>query len=274
MRFVPETTSASKHDRRTWLVVHPKGLVARVDASGLAFPTDDEARALGFQPTDAHRLGSFDGTDALTVPVDGRIEPPFEVLGLRMLAGFLDSDLFGVVARAIHACDWLTTTRFCGRCGGTTTRSDTERCSHCASCGLRSYPRISPAIITLVRKGKLALLAHNASFPHGFYSTLAGFADLGESLEETLVREVKEEVGVAVGNVRYFGSQPWPSPNSLMIAFTADWESGAIEIDGTEIVDAQWFSVDQLPLLPPPLTIARRLIDAWIDEVRGSTGES
>lgn len=137
----------------------------------------------------------------------------------------------------------------------------------CPSCALHVYPRISPAIITLVRKGDLALLASNANFSGAFYSTLAGFAEIGESLEETLVREVREEVGVAVKDVRYFGSQPWPFPNSLMIAFTADWESGEIVIDPAELSDAKWFRADELPMIPPPMSIARRLIDAWVTEV-------
>ena len=143
----------------------------------------------------------------------------------------------------------------------------------CPSCGLAVYPRISPAIITLVRKGDLALLASNAKFPGAFYSTLAGFAEIGESLEETLVREVREEVGIVVKDVRYFGSQPWPFPNSLMIAFTAEWESGEIAIDPSELSDAKWFRADELPMIPPPVSIARRLIDAWVTGVaKGKPG--
>jgi NAD+ diphosphatase len=129
------------------------------------------------------------------------------------------------------------------------------------------YPRISPAIITLVRKGDLALLASNAKFPGAFYSTLAGFAEIGESLEETLIREVHEEAGVKVNHVRYFGSQPWPFPNSLMIAFTAEHESGEIKIDPNELSDAKWYSIAELPMIPPPLSIARQLINAWIADV-------
>jgi NAD+ diphosphatase len=186
---------------------------------------------------------------------------------LRLLAAAVDERLFGLVGRAMHTCDWLTTGRFCGRCGTATKRHEKERALVCPSCALHTYPRISPAIITLVRKGDLALLASNAKFSGAFYSTLAGFADIGESLEETLVREVREEVGIVVRDVRYFGSQPWPFPNSLMIAFTAHWESGEIAVDPAELSDAKWFRADELPMIPPPLTIARRLIDAWITEV-------
>ena len=130
------------------------------------------------------------------------------------------------------------------------------------------YPRIAPAVIVLVRRGEEALLARNARFPLPFYSTLAGFSDIGETLEDTVHREIREEVGIEVANVRYFGSQPWPFPNSLMIAFTAEWASGDIAVDADEIADAQWFTRDALPMVPPPLSIARRMIDAWLTERR------
>lgn len=267
MVFVPKVSAAAEHERRTWFVVHPKGLVARRDGERVVLPTDDDAAMLGLRLEDSHRLGTLDGTDAFAVPYAGEIAPPLEVLSLRMLAALLEPTLFGVAGRAMHTADWLTTSRFCGRCGTATKRVETERCMACPSCKLHVYPRISPAIITLVRKGDLALLASNAKFPGAFYSTLAGFADIGESLEETLVREVREEVGVNVTNVRYFGSQPWPFPHSLMIGFTADWASGEIAVDGEEIAEAKWFEATELPLVPPRLSIARRLIDAWVDEI-------
>lgn len=249
-------------------MVHSKGLVARRDGDRIELPTDADIERWNLRREDAHRLGSLDESDALAIPIDGRIEAPFEPLALRALAAFLESGLFGVVGRALHATDWMTTSRFCGRCGTATKRIETERAMECPNCGLHIYPRISPAIITLVRKGDLALLASNAKFPGVFYSTLAGFAEIGESLEETLVREVHEEAGVNVKDVRYFGSQPWPFPNSLMIAFTAEWESGEIQIDTNELSDAKWFSVDDLPVIPPPLSIARKLIDGWIADVK------
>jgi NAD+ diphosphatase len=133
-----------------------------------------------------------------------------------------------------------------------------------------TYPRISPAIITLVRRGDEALLANSGRFPVPMFSTLAGFCEVGESLEETLVREVREEVGLEVANVRYFGSQPWPFPNSLMIGFTADWAAGDIQVDGEEIKEARFFAADALPRIPPRLSIAWSLINAWVREVTGA----
>lgn len=271
LAFVPELSQVALHEKRTWVVVHPKGLVAKREGEGIAFLTDDEVKALGLDVAGGHRLGTLGDTDVVALSATGRIEAPFELMGLRVLAGFLEPTLFDVVGRAMHTCDWLTTSRFCGRCGTATKPFDHERAMACPKCELHVYPRISPAIITLVRKGELALLASNAKFPGVFYSTLAGFADIGESLEQTLLREVKEETGITAKNPRYFGSQPWPFPNSLMIGFTAEWESGEIEIDPKEISDAQWFAADQLPMIPPPLSIARRLIDAWVFEITGKT---
>jgi NAD+ diphosphatase len=268
MRIVPEVVSMRSHDRATWFVVHRQGLVARQDGDRLVFPTDAEIAAWGLSPLSAHRLGSLDDTDALVLTIDRDVPPPFAPFGLRALAGILDRPMFSVIGRAIHAADWITTPRFCGRCGAATVPSENERCTICPKCALQTYPRISPAIIALVRKGDLGLLASNAKFPAPFYSTVAGFSEIGESLEETLVREVKEEAGLTVGNVRYFGSQPWPFPNSLMIGFFADWQAGEIVIQPSEISEAKWFSIDELPPIPPPLTIARRLIDAWVADVR------
>ena len=272
MTFVPGIAATLEHERRSWFVVHPKGLVARREGEAIILPTDEDVDRWGLDRTSAHRLGSLDESDALAISIDSAVEAPFETLALRALAGFVQSGMFGVVGRALHAADWMTTSRFCGRCGAATKRIDHERAMGCPNCGLHIYPRISPAIITLVRKGDLALLASNAKFPGAFYSTLAGFAEIGESLEETLVREVKEETGVTVASksVRYFGSQPWPFPNSLMIAFTAEWESGEIEIDPKEISDAKWFSIDDLPVIPPRLSIARMLIDGWIADVKAA----
>ena len=166
--------------------------------------------------------------------------------------------------RAVQLVEWARTHQFCGRCGTPTEQQAGERAMRCPACGLLAFPRIAPAMITLVTRGGEALLARGVQFQGPMYSCLAGFVEPGESLEGAVVREVREEVGVEVGNVRYSGSQPWPFPHSLMVGFTAEWQSGEIDIDPTEIVDAQWFRRDALPTIPPPISIARKLIDAWI----------
>jgi NAD+ diphosphatase len=169
-----------------------------------------------------------------------------------------------VAGRAVQLVEWARTHRFCGRCGTPTEQQPGERAMKCPSCGLLAFPRIAPAMITLVTRGDKALLARGVQFQGPMYSCLAGFVEPGESLEGAVVREVREEVGVEVGDVRYWGSQPWPFPHSLMVGFTAQWQSGEIDIDPAEIVDAQWFSRDELPPIPPPISIARKLIDAWL----------
>jgi NAD+ diphosphatase len=272
MAFVPQISSAPEFERQSFFVVHPKGLVARLDDGRVMLPSAADFAALGVHASDAVRIGTFGDSDAFVVPFTGDAPLPFELLTLRALAGLLDTELFTAIGHAMHTADWLTTSRFCGRCGTKTVRIESERCMVCPACELHTYPRISPAIITLVRKGERALLASNAKFPGVFYSTLAGFSEIGESLEETLLREVFEEAGVRVCNVRYFGSQPWPFPNSLMIGFTADWESGEIHIDPRELSDAQWFTADALPPVPPKLSIARQLIDAWVAGVGLKSG--
>ncbi len=185
--------------------------------------------------------------------------------GLRQLHTRLDDVLFGIAGRAVQIVDWDRNHQFCGRCATPTEPMPNERARRCPNCGLSSYPRISPATITAVirhtEQGERILLARNHRFPAGRYSVLAGFVEPGESLEECVEREIFEEVGIRVRNVRYFGSQPWPFPNSLMIGFTAEYESGEFTLEEAEIAEAGWFGADDMPQLPPPLSIARRLIN-------------
>ena len=185
-------------------------------------------------------------------------------LGLRALFTRLPEHLWPVAGRALQILEWDRTHRFCGACATPTAPLAGERARKCPACGLASYPRIAPAIIVLVHRGDEAILARGPRTPAAFFSTLAGFVEPGESLEETLVREVAEEVGVRVKSLRYFGSQPWPCPHSLMIGFMAEYESGTLRPDGTEIDDARWFRFDALPIVPPTISIARQLIDAWV----------
>jgi NAD+ diphosphatase len=268
MTFAPGSMRDGDASERAWFVVHPQGLVVRQEGERTSLPTDADAAALGVVASDAMFFGRLDGADALTVECPAsEVTPPLAIVGLRGLAASLGAETFAVAGRAMHLVDWSTTSRFCGRCGTKTEPVPHERSMKCPKCALTQYPRIAPAIIVLIRRGDRALLARNGRFPVPFFSTLAGFSEIGESLEETVAREVGEEVGVAVTNIRYFGSQPWPFPHSLMIGFTADWASGEIAVDGEEIAEANWFDATALPLVPPRLSIARRLIDAWVDEI-------
>ena len=178
----------------------------------------------------------------------------------------MEEDTYKAAVYAHQVAAWDKTHQFCGVCGSETSNIEGERAKKCPQCGHIMFPRISPAIMVAVIKDTQILLAKNRMFRQGFYSVLAGFVDPGEQLEECVSREVKEEVGINVNNLRYFGSQPWPFPNSLMIAFTADYESGDIAVDNKEIIEAGWYGADNLPKCPTGnLSVAGRLID-WFKE--------
>jgi len=231
-------------------------------------PGDADVALLGLDASKAEETG---GGRALAVPDDVVLPDPLAVVGLREGFALLGESAFLEAGAATQVLEWVATHRYCGRCATPTERLPDERCMRCPKCGLLAYPRIAPAVIVLVRRGAEALLARGARFPLPFFSTLAGFVEIGETLEQTVAREIREEVGIEVADIRYFGSQPWPFPHSLMVGFTARWAGGDIRCDEKEILEAQWFRADALPPIPPRLSIARRLIDAWLDEIRSGT---
>jgi NAD+ diphosphatase len=215
-------------------------------------------------------LGEQDGVPCFARTVDaGGVPAGSEPVPLRALFGVLSDDEFAIAGRALGVTAWDRDHRHCGRCGAPTEPSAAERVRACTACGFGAYPRLSPAIITLVERDGRALLARNARYALPFFTTLAGFVEVGETLEETVAREVREEAGIEVADVRYFGSQPWPFTGSLMIGFTARWESGELAPDPPEIVDAGWFAPDALPPIPPRLSIARELIDDFVRRCDG-----
>ncbi|MBM4338861.1 MAG: NAD(+) diphosphatase [Deltaproteobacteria bacterium] len=205
-----------------------------------------------------HHCYACEAVDGTTPPAGMTFE------GLRQVYGRLDEDLFWIAARAVQIVDWDRTHEFCGRCGVPLKLKTTERAKECPQCNLLHFPRLAPAIIVLVERGQELLLARSRHFLPGMYSVLAGFVEPGESLEEAVVREVKEEVGVDIKNIKYFGSQPWPFPHSLMIGFTATYASGEISLNDSEIEDAGWFTVNKLPRIPGKISIARKLIDGFL----------
>jgi NAD+ diphosphatase len=217
-----------------------------------------------------HRLylGKLNGAHcyAESLKPDTVVPRGMALKNVRRLYGLLEEDLFWIGGRGFQLINWDRTSRFCGRCGHRMEASSEERAKVCPSCGFRNYPRISPAIIVAVTQGDRILLARAFRFPYKIYSVIAGFVEPGETLEGCVRREVREEVAVEVDNIRYFGSQPWPFPNSLMIAFTADYAGGTLRIDDKEIMDAGWFSPDELPPIPDKVSIARRLIDSFLEK--------
>jgi NAD+ diphosphatase len=188
--------------------------------------------------------------------------------GLRGLFSAIEDAHFSIAGRALQILDWDRTHLYCGRCGAPTESGLTERVRTCPSCRLSAYPRIAPAVMAIVRDGDRILLARGERFAPGMFSALAGFVEPGEALEQCVVREVAEEVGIAVKNLRYFASQPWPFPHSLMIAFTAEYAGGEIRPQPGEIAEARWFEIFQLPKLPGKISIARGLIDHMVETIR------
>jgi NAD+ diphosphatase len=185
----------------------------------------------------------------------------YRFANLRSLFTTMPAAQLAIALRANQLLEWDRTHKHCGACGTATVRETAERARRCPACRLSVYPRISPAMMCLVTRGKEILLARNVNFPAGRYSALAGFLEAGESIEDAVHREVREEVGVQVKNLRYFASQSWPFPNSLMIAFTAEYAGGELTPNGHEIAEAGWFTPENLPQLPPRVSIARALID-------------
>ena len=249
-----------------WFAFQENKLLVYKESSGVNLPCSVGLVELGLTFSSEHYLGRLDDRPCYAVEVAEGIIPPAGMVfeGLRQVYGRLDEDLFWIAARAVQIVDWDRTHRFCGRCGTQLRIRTTERAKECPKCGLLHFPRLAPAIIVLIERGNELLLARSRHFMAGMYSVLAGFVEPGESLEEAVVREVREEVGISVQDINYFGSQPWPFPHSLMIGFTATYAGGEISLDDSEIEDAGWFTVNNLPRIPGKISIARKLIDWFL----------
>ena len=237
-----------------------------------------------------HYLGRLDTLDcwAYVLP---EAPPGWRAVGLRAAMLQFPAALMGVASRAAQVLEWDRTHRFCGVCGTPTEPAAHERARKCPACGHGAYPRLSPAMMVLVwrgpeperppegqsperaarRLGHQLLLARAPHYAKGMYSALAGFVETGESLEECVHREVAEEVGVRVRDLRYYGSQSWPFPHSLMVAYTAEWTGGDIVRQEEEIEDAGWFDIDALPGVPPRFSIAGHLIRDTVEALRSGT---
>ncbi len=260
-----------------WFMFRGGAMLVRATSETVAVPLVAGNTSVGVTPLrPPDYLGTLHGVDCWAAEADAEGDAPDGCAWepLRGLYGRISDDHFAIAGRAVQIVAWGRTHRFCGQCGTPTEPLPGERATRCPRCGLTNYPRLSPAVIVRVRRGDEILLARSRAFPAAFYSVLAGFVEPGESLEETVRREIAEEVGIAVTDIRYFGSQPWPFPNSLMIGFTATYIAGKVEADGVELLDARWFRPDDLPRIPPPPSIARRLIDDFAATVAARAAET
>ncbi len=267
MNFIPDFKPPGSHTSKDlWFVFEKGKLLTKTTAGRHDIPDGADLASIGVRPLHEQYFGVLQGRScyAGTYPGGSDLPDGFCLRDLRALLGHLEEDLIWVAGRANHLLHWHRIHRFCGRCGSPTQSKADERALVCRQCGLVNYPRLSPAVIVAVTRNDRILLARNKGFRIPFYSVLAGFVEPGETLEACAVREIKEEVGISVKDIRYFGSQPWPFPDSLMIGFTAVHAGGEIRVDNVELVDAAWFSRDDLPEIPPPISIARHLIDAFV----------
>jgi NAD+ diphosphatase len=226
----------------------------------------DEWRWLGLPELESHYLGHVNNVPIFANEVDPDADNPegYEFSTLWSFLNQVDQQVFYLIGRAKQIVDWHRDHHFCSKCGDKTSSFENDRSRKCASCNLMFYPRLSPSIIVCVNKGEEILLAKNAKARGNFYSTLAGFVEPGESIEETVHREVFEEVGIKVKNLSYFASQSWPFPNSLMLGFHAEYESGEFNLQEEEIADANWFHYLDLPTRPAMVSISGWLINDFI----------
>jgi NAD+ diphosphatase len=260
--MAPPQESRQASDALSFIFHAGRLLVREAD---LALPDEAAVAGLELDPQALQPVGLLGERycQAGWVEDESRAPHGYAWRGLRSLFGELDEALLGVAGRAAQVAEWARTHRFCGACGSATFRLAGERCFKCTNCGHLAYPRISPAMMVLIRKGDSFLLALHTQSAAKRFVPLAGFVEAGESVEEAVHREVFEEVGLRVQNLRYFGSQSWPFPHSLMIAFTADYLDGEIRTDPNEILEARWFGPDdEWPERVPHVSVSSVLVDA------------
>jgi NAD+ diphosphatase len=269
--FVPARRYPAALPDDTWVFAYSGARILwRGGDDAPAIPTLAEVAHAGIAG-DWHYMGALDGRPCVAMTLaDGAGAPAgFTEGGLRTLFFRIPDTMLALAGRASQIVEWDRTHRFCGHCATPTHDKPDEYAKECPKCGLTAWPRVSPAMMALVTRGRQMLLARSRRFAStSMYSALAGFVEAGESIEDCIHREVREEVGIEVRDLCYFTSQAWPFPHSLMIAYTAEYAGGDMRPCDAEIADAQWFSIDALPQLPSPVSVSRKLIDATIERLR------
>ena len=270
--FKPDNSIDDSNIEPKYFVIFKSRLLHFTKESSVRPVTNDEIRWAGLEEESRHFIGYLNNEPlyAVSVKNDQTMIPDTTFTDLRALFPVMQMDLFEAISRAFQIITWSDTNKYCSTCGEKLQEDDNERAMKCLACDAPLvYPRISPCIITLVYKEKSILLAHNKNFPSNLYSTIAGFIEAGESAEDCLKREVKEEVGIDVKNIEYFKSQSWPFPGQLMLGYFAEYESGEISPDNYEIDDAQWFKKNTLPNVPPAgISISGDLIEHFLNKIK------
>ena len=266
--FISGTAITADYEQSFHIVISDGEILSSESNAQWSPLNQDEYQWLGISELSSHYLGSINGLPVFVNEVDPEADEPedYTFNNLWTFLGRVDDATFTLLGRGKQIIDWYQNHQFCGQCGNKTKIEKSDRSLSCSSCKNHFYPRLSPSIIVLINRGDEILLAKSAHAKANFYSTLAGFVEPGESIEEAVHREVMEEVGIKVKNLKYFNSQSWPFPNSLMLGFHAEYESGDIVLQEEEIADAQWFHYNDMPNRPAMVSISGWLVKSFIDE--------
>jgi NAD+ diphosphatase len=256
-------------DSTYWFIIRGHTLLVAMHNNAPEIPCLTNAPTLAAEPIRTMHIGTFMAKPcyAIDIPEDLPAPEGMSFSELRPLIGSLSDELFSLAGRAFQLIHWDRTCRFCIQCATPLMEKSSECAKQCPACGYVCYPPIAPAVIVAVVHDRKILLAHGNRFRPGLFSVLAGFVEAGETLEACVHREIREEVGIEVTDIKYFGSMSWPFPNSLMVGFTCRYASGEIVADKVEIAEADWYSPDELPeTLPAKGTLSRKLIDWFLAE--------
>lgn len=265
-RLLPAPPEVDPGGEGVWLLLRGNELALVASGSSLHLPDGALPQELAALAESALYLGLWDGRPcrALSLPREQAFPPGLEVENLMASEPRIDIDLLSLAGRAGQMLHWQNNSRICSRCGGVNQAMPEESGKKCLACGYAHFPHIHPCVIVLIHRPGEVLLARKAEWPAGRYGLVAGFVDFGECFEEAVSREISEETGVRVRDIRYVGSQCWPFPSQIMAGFEAAWAGGELRVDHRELEEARWFALDQLPQLPPRRSIARFLIDHWL----------
>ena len=269
-RYKPSFSPDNKNNANVyWFIFNSDKMLINPE-NGNKIPFTKNVNDLNVYPIRKQYLGTLEEHPCYCIEVNPDTNAPEEMvfMDLRSLYEQLDEDLYLLAGRAIQIVNWDKNHQFCGKCSTPTVTMKDEMAKICPECGFISHTRLSPAVITaIIKDGKILMAKHSYGIKNR-YGLIAGFIEAGETLEEGVKREIYEEVGLKVKNIKYFGSQSWPFPNSLMIGFTADYESGDINVDGKEILEAKWFNVKEVPI-HSKISIASELIDWFVKNFSG-----
>lgn len=264
--FQPATQHPAPGIACYWFIFLENKLLLQRHSDQFQVPFSPSPPLQNDRPAPTRCIGVYGTVPCMLLALDDEngLNENLDPINVREAYSHIQNDFWIIAGRASQILRWEQDHRYCGRCGSAMFEPDEEMIKKCPDCSFSAYPRISPAVIMLVTRGREILLGRSPRFPNGMYSTLAGFVEPGETAEEAVRREVREETGIEVNDIRYVASQSWPFPHSLMLAFTAKYASGEITVDNVELEDAKWFSAGDMPRLPSNISVARKLIELFI----------